>query len=243
MVAASRLARAQRSMTDAKAYGAANQAVFEQSDAAHSEAKIEKILYVVTSSDRGLCGGIHSSVAKFARKDILEGEGLGKDVSRFHFIPQLALVARLTRLPLSQITIVALGEKPKQQLSRGGPTADNMALSFNQIGRSVPTFADALAIADKIESEGYEFDKLKVVHNAFVSVIAYESRSIDIYSSKALSASPSFAAYEVEGAELAADLESFAMANAIYAGLVEGYAAEVSARRNAMENASKNAEE
>lgn len=33
------------------------------------------------------------------------------------------------------------------------------------------------------------------------------------------------------------------MANAIYAGLVEGYAAEISARRNAMDNASKNAEE
>lgn len=82
MVAASRLARAQRSMNDAKAYGAANQAVFDQSDVAHSEAKIEKILYVVTSSDRGLCGGIHSSVAKFARRDILEGEGAGKDVSR-----------------------------------------------------------------------------------------------------------------------------------------------------------------
>lgn len=31
------------------------------------------------------------------------------------------------------------------------------------------------------------------------------------------------------------------MANAIYAALVEGHAAEVSARRNAMENASKNA--
>ncbi len=220
MVAASRLARAQRSMTDAKAYGAANQAVFEQSDVANSEAKVEKILYVVTSSDRGLCGGIHSSVAKFARKDITEGEGVGKEIK-----------------------IVALGEKPKQQLTRGGVTADNMALSFNQIGRSVPTFNDALAIADKIESEGYEYDKLKVVYNSFVSVIAYESRALEIYSTKALNASPAFAAYEVEGDELAADLASFGMANAIYAGLVEGYAAEVSARRNAMENASKNAEE
>lgn len=118
-----------------------------------------------------------------------------------------------------------------------------MALSFNQIGRSVPTFNDALAIADKIESEGYEYDKIKVVYNKFVSVIAYESVAIEIYSTKALNASPNFAAYEVEGDELAGDLASFSMANAIYAGLVEGYAAEVSARRNAMENASKNAEE
>jgi len=137
MVAASRLARAQNSMKYAKAYGAANNAVFEQSEAAKSEAKVEKILYIVTSSDRGLCGGIHSSVAKAAKKDIEQGEGVGKEC-----------------------TIVALGDKPKQQLVRG-TVGDDVALSFNQIGRAVPTFNDALAIADKIESEGLEFDKVR----------------------------------------------------------------------------------
>lgn len=51
---------------------------------------------------------------------------------------------------------------------------------------------------------------------------------MEVYSLKALQASPSFAAYEVEGDELAQDMSSFAMANAIYAALVEGHAAEVS---------------
>ena len=137
MVAASRLARAQRSMQDAKAYGAANNAVFEQSEASKSEAKVEKILYIVASSDRGLCGGIHSSVAKAARKDILEGEGAGKE-----------------------IRVIALGEKPKQQMSRGDGAKD-IELSFSQIGKSVPTFNDALAIADKIEAEKFDFDKVR----------------------------------------------------------------------------------
>jgi len=219
MVAASRLARAQRMMNEAKAYGAANNAVFEQSEAAKSETKVEKILYIVASSDRGLCGGIHSSVAKAARKDILEGEGAGKD-----------------------IRVVALGEKPKQQMSRGDGAKD-IGMSFSQIGKSVPTFNDALAIADKIEAEKFDFDKVKVIYNKFVSVISYEAVSLDIYSPKALAGSPAYAAYEVEGDELAADLSSFALANAIYAGLVEGFAAEISARRNAMENASKNADE
>ncbi|GAA5848808.1 uncharacterized protein RHOBADRAFT_65967 [Rhodotorula graminis WP1] len=219
MVAASRLARAQRMMNEAKAYGAANNAVFEQSDAAKTEAKVEKILYIVASSDRGLCGGIHSSVAKAARKDILSGEGAGKE-----------------------IRVVALGEKPKQQMSRGDGAKD-IEMSFSQIGKSVPTFNDALAIADKIEAENFEFDKVKVIYNKFLSVISYEAVSLDIYSMKALQGSPAFAAYEVEGDELAGDLSSFALANAIYAGLVEGFAAEISARRNAMENASKNADE
>ncbi|GAA6002806.1 F1F0 ATP synthase subunit gamma [Rhodotorula paludigena] len=219
MVAASRLARAQRSMNEAKQYGAANNAVFEQSEASKSETKVEKILYIVASSDRGLCGGIHSSVSKAARKDIEHGEGQGKE-----------------------IRVVALGEKPKQQLARGEGAKD-IELSFSQIGKSVPTFGDALAIADKIEQEKFDFDKVKVIYNKFVSVISYEASALEIYSPKALAASPAFAAYEVEGDELSADLGSFAMANAIYAGLVEGYAAEISARRNAMENASKNADE
>ncbi|GAA5859864.1 hypothetical protein JCM8547_004362 [Rhodosporidiobolus lusitaniae] len=219
MVAASRLARAQRSMTDAKAYGAANQAVFEQSEASKSEAKVEKILYIVASSDRGLCGGIHSSVAKFAKKDLENGEGAGKE-----------------------IRVVALGEKPKQQMARGDGAKD-LELSFSQIGKSVPTFNDALAIADAIEKSDFKADKVKVIYNKFVSVIAYEAGSLDVYSTASLQASPAFSAYEVESDELAGDLGSFAMANAIYAGLVEGYAAEISARRNAMENASKNADE
>ncbi|BGO99605.1 atp3 gamma subunit of the F1 sector of mitochondrial F1F0 ATP synthase [Rhodotorula toruloides] len=219
MVAASRLARAQRSMTDAKAYGKANDAVFEQSEASKSEAKVEKILYIVASSDRGLCGGIHSSVAKAARKDIEKGEGAGKE-----------------------IRVVALGEKPKQQMARG-EGAKALELSFSQIGKSVPTFNDALAIADKIEAEKFDFDKVKIIYNKFLSVISYEASALEIYSTKALQGSPAFAAYEVDSDELAGDLSSFALANAIYAGLVEGYAAEISARRNAMENASKNADE
>ncbi|KWU42330.1 ATP synthase F1 gamma [Rhodotorula sp. JG-1b] len=219
MVAASRLARAQRSMGDAKAYGKANEAIFEQSEAAKSEAKVEKILYIVASSDRGLCGGIHSSVGKAARKDIEEGEGAGKE-----------------------IRVVALGEKPKQQMTRGDG-AKALMLSFSQIGKSVPTFNDALAIADKIEAEGFKYDKVKVIYNKFLTVISYEASALEIYSTKALEEAPAFAAYEVESEELAGDLSSFALANAIYAGLVEGYAAEISARRNAMENASKNADE
>ena len=147
MVAASRLARAQRAMEGAKVYGAANQAVFDQSEASKSEAKVEKILYIVASSDRGLCGGIHSSVAKAARKDIESGEGQGKE-----------------------IRVVALGEKPKQQMARGNG-ANDLDLSFSQIGKSVPTFGDALAIADKIEATKFEFDKVKKIQVSLLSRI------------------------------------------------------------------------
>ncbi|KAK4054294.1 atp3 gamma subunit of the F1 sector of mitochondrial F1F0 ATP synthase [Microbotryomycetes sp. JL221] len=219
MVAASRLPRAQNAMRSAKVYGQANNAVFEQSEVTKSEQDVKKLLYIVTSSDRGLCGGIHSSVAKFTKRDIESGEGQGKDV-----------------------TVIAVGDKPKQQLQRGALVND-MALSFSGIGKTVPTFADALAIADKIESENIEFDKIKIVYNKFVSVISYEATVLEVYPNKALQGSTGFAAYEVEGDELSGDLSAFALANAIYAALVESHASEISARRNAMDNASKNSDE
>jgi len=134
-------------------------------------------------------------------------------------------------------------KKKKKKHPQRGQVIDDLALAFNQIGRRVPTFADALAIADKIEESGIEYDKVKLVYNRFVSVIAYEATFITVYPPKALELAPAWAAYEVESEELVADLSSFALANTIYAGLVEGYASEISARRNAMDNASKNAEE
>jgi F-type H+-transporting ATPase subunit gamma len=70
--------------------------------------------------------------------------------------------------------------------------------------------------------------QVKLVYNRFVSVIQYEATFTEVYSLKALQASPAFAAYEIEADELATDMASFAMTNAIYHALVEGHAAEVS---------------
>lgn len=77
MIATTKLGKAQRAMTDAKAYGAANGIVFTESEAGSestgASADGKKTLYVVVSSDKGLCGGIHSSVAKRARAELGEG--------------------------------------------------------------------------------------------------------------------------------------------------------------------------
>lgn len=96
----------------------------------------------------------------------------------------------------------------------------------------------------------------------FVSSISYEAAIMEVYNGKALAASPKFAAYELEDTNVD-DLASFALTNAIFATLVEGHATEIvslclplieqrvltmlrvsqCARRNAMDNASKNAGE
>lgn len=167
-----------------------------------------KVLYVAITSDRGLCGGIHSSVSKAAKK---------------------ALLAH------PEARVVVCGDKPKAQLSRMMP--QQMALSFNQIGKDIPTFAEAAAIADEITTNGGEWDELKIIYNKYISAISYEATTVTVAGPKALAEAAGFKAYEMEE-DVSKDLTEFALANIIFQALVEGHAAEQSARRTAMENAS-----
>ncbi|WWC65577.1 ATP synthase F1, gamma subunit [Kwoniella dejecticola CBS 10117] len=169
-----------------------------------------KILYVGISSDGGLCGGIHSSISRAVKKAMAEQPG----------------------------TLAVVGDKPKSQLSRAMPQA--FKVTFNAVGKDVPTFAEASAIADEIVKNGGEWDEIKIISNKYLSAISYESGVTSVISAKALQAAAGFQAYEMEE-DVSKDLAEFALANAIYTALVEGHAAEISARRTAMENASNNA--
>ncbi|ORY35000.1 putative ATP synthase gamma chain mitochondrial precursor [Naematelia encephala] len=179
----------------------------------HTQAETEsapKILYVGISSDGGLCGGIHSSITRAIKKEMATAPG------------DLAVV----------------GDKPKAQLGRAMPNA--FKVSFNSVGKDVPTFAEASAIADEIVKQGGDWDEIKLVSNHYLSAIAYESEVTTVISAKALQAAAGFQQYEMEE-DVSQDLAEFALANALYTALVEGHAAEISARRTAMENASNNA--
>jgi len=210
-VASTKLARAQKAMSEARAYGKASNVLFETAEtSAPSEAKT---LIIAVSSDKGLCGGIHSSVTKAAKK-------------------VLAIQP--------EAEIVVLGDKSKTQLSRQVP--QNLVMTFNQIGRSIPTFADAQTIADQIISSGIHTEKIEIVYNEFKSAISYEPATVCVYSEELFKNSPNFGIYEIED-DVLTNLKEFALANAIYWALVEGHACEQSARRNSMENASKNAGE
>ena len=81
-------------MDSAVAFGNASEELFKQSEV---EAPKEggRDLFVVVSSDRGLCGGIHSSVSKKTR----------------------AAVAKLTKAGGEEPSVVVLGDKAKAAAS------------------------------------------------------------------------------------------------------------------------------
>ncbi|KAH7097254.1 ATP synthase F1 gamma [Auriculariales sp. MPI-PUGE-AT-0066] len=221
MIASTKLNQAQRAMQAAKQYGIANNEVVSHATPDGEAGK--RRLFIVISSDRGLCGGIHSSVSKATRRAL----GHAKP------IPEEKLPAADNDSP-----IMIIGDKSKSQLSRAVPK--NLALTFNQVGKDVPTFADAAAIADLVSTSGVEYDSVIIVHNRFVSALSYEPTFVEVLNAKALAESPGFKSYEMEE-DVTKDLAEFQLANAIFAALVEGHAAEQSSRRNAMDNASKNA--
>ncbi|KXN74576.1 ATP synthase F1 gamma [Conidiobolus coronatus NRRL 28638] len=210
MISSTKLAKAQRAMEYARTYGQTSQAALE-----HLEPKVEGEVSkaaVTVSGDRGLCGGIHSSVSKATKAYLKEN---------------------------TEARVFVLGDKAKAQLSRG--FRQYIDVSFNQIGKSVPTWAESADIAETILSSETKFDQYDIVYNKFVSVIAYEASKVKAYSLDAIKASAGFSAYEVEDDEVLANYQQFLFANSIHWALTEGYASEQSAKRTAMENATKNA--
>jgi F-type H+-transporting ATPase subunit gamma len=225
MIASTKLAKAQRAMQAGKEYGIANSEVFKHTPA---DKPSSNKLFLVISSDKGLCGGIHSSVSKATRRALSNDPDTplkdAETVDSAQVDPQSA--------------VMVIGDKSKAQLSR--VIGQNLRLTFNQIGRDIPTFADAASVADLITRSGVPYESVVIIYNKFVSAISYEPAAIEVKGPEGLAESNGFKAYENED-DATKDLAEFSLANAIYAALVESHACEQSSRRNAMDNASKNA--
>lgn len=129
---------------------------------APSETPSKRKLFIVVSSDKGLCGGIHSSVSKATRRAIADPE---KPID-----------------PDSPIMVI--GDKSKGQLAR--VLSKNLAMTFNQIGRDIPTFADAAGVADLIVKSQATYDSIAIVYNKFVSAISYEPAIVEVANENSL---------------------------------------------------------
>lgn len=161
LIASTKLTRAQRAMTASRSYGQTSNTVFDEAKTEVTESQGKKQLYIVCSSDKGLCGGIHSSLSRYIR--------------------------RLLDNSTDPIDLVIVGEKCKAQLGRSN--GKNVALSFAGIGKDVPTFADAQAIADQVSLLPEDYASVKILYNKFVNAQTYEAAVIDAFSEEAIAAS------------------------------------------------------
>ena len=204
IVASTKLTRAQRAMNESRTYGKTSNQVFEEAETKPLEGE-KKTLLVVCSSDKGMCGGIHSGLTRATRNMLLQDPNLD---------------------------IAVIGEKSKAQLGRS--SGKNIVLSFAGIGRDIPTFADAQAIADQLALLPTDYASIKILHNKFLNAQSYEAIPIEAFSEEAIKNSPNFTAFEIDD-EVLSNLREYALANSLFWALTEGHACEQSARRNAMD--------
>ena len=91
MVAASKMRRAKDRMAASRPYAEKMRAVISHLSHAHPEYKhpfmldrqVEKVGFIIISSDRGLCGGLNSATVKMAKTHIFDLERMGKKVKLF----------------------------------------------------------------------------------------------------------------------------------------------------------------
>lgn len=157
IVASTKLTRAQRAMHESRSYGETSNTVFEKAETKSIENEDKKTLVVVASSDKGLCGGIHSGLSRYTRR-LLEKK--------------------------PNVDLVVIGEKSKAQLGRSN--GKNIVLSFAGVGKDVPTFADAQAIADQISLLPTDYANVQIIYNRFLNATSYEATPIEAFSEEAI---------------------------------------------------------
>lgn len=218
MVAAAKYARAERQLKPARVYGSGALALYEKAEIKAPEDKGGKHLIIGVTSDRGLCGAIHSGVAKTIKSEIANLTSAGKEVM-----------------------VVNVGDKLRGLLHR--THGQHIILNCKEIGRKPPTFSDASIVATELLNSGYEFDQGSVVFNKFRSVISYKADRKPLFSNETVANAESMGVYDDIDADVLRNYQEFALVNIIYLALRESSTSEQSARMTAMDSASKNASE
>uniref|UniRef100_UPI00358E23A4 ATP synthase subunit gamma, mitochondrial n=1 Tax=Myxine glutinosa TaxID=7769 RepID=UPI00358E23A4 len=214
MVSAAKYAKAERELKPARSYGTGAMALYEKAEISPLEKP--KHLIIAISSDRGLCGAIHSNVAKAIKAQVAVLQGAGKEAK-----------------------IISVGDKVRGILHR--THKENMLFHFRDVGKKPPTFGDASMVASALLDSGYEFDQGTMYFNRFRSVVSYRTEGKPIYSLEAISSADSLSIYDDIDADVLRNYQEFSIANIIYYGLKESACSEQSSRMTSMDNATNNA--
>jgi len=177
----------------------------------------QKNLFLLCTSDKGMCGAINSSMGRYFKA----------------FLPKLMKTKK-------DASLFIIGDKGRGQLAKAFP--ENIAQVCSD-AKAPYSFTLASAIAQDVAP--MKADAVHVVFQKYVSAIAYEATVITLTPPDAMSSEP-YVEYEFEPdnkPELLEDMWEMSLATSIYTSMLETAASEQSSRMNAMENASKNGNE
>jgi len=174
-------------------------------------------LIVVLSTDKGLCGGVNSILARQTRQMLSKLDGS------------------------KQFKLLIQGEKGRSIFRRSH--GDKIVSNFTE--RQAPyTWSLASAVAQEIVSGDY--NGVHIVYNKFKSAISYIPSIKSITPMLDANVEFCQSKYDIEpdaDNETLTNFYEYTLATQIYHSLMENATAEQSSRMSAMENASKNASE
>ena len=234
MVSAAKLRRAQDSITQMRPYAQKLQDMLSNivssieggmSIKLAEERTIEKVLLIVITSDRGLCGGYNANIVKLAKSTIEE-----KYPAQFKS---------------GKVTIWNIGKKGWESLTKAGYATD---ASFKDIYLNLTIEnVQAAAQAAMKAFENKEFDAVELIYSEFKNAAtqrfaAEQFLPIPKVPKKAGGKKSDFI-FEPAKEELIAELMPKILNTQLYKAVLDGNASEHGARMTAMDKASENANE
>lgn len=214
MVAAAKLKSAQDRLDKARVFSLDVPALVPEAEGAESA---ENMLVVAITGDKGLCGGVNSTLIRAVRDQLKEGK-FGKDYQ-----------------------VVALGEKVRKGLERlFGKT---MTVGVSENGRlKPPSFRQVSLIADHVTS--HEYKKSVFIYQYFRSMVAYDTTSkLSVsYDEMVTDHKDKFYGYKIAGTpDTLKNMQEFSVALNLQLFFAETETSTLSSRMSAMDNSSNNA--
>ena len=235
MVAAAKLRRAQDNAEAARPYAARMGAMIQnlgQKAAPETAPPLlvgtgddKRVLLVVVSADRGLCGGFNGGIIRTARREVAALENAGKSVE-----------------------VMMVGRKASDALKR--ELGDKIIDSREGVQGTAVAFAEIDSIAEVIRGRLKEgaLDRCVILYNRFISAITQEVTlstliPVELPETAEVETDAPGAPYEYEPSEHAVleDLLPRNLSTQIYTAILESAASELAARMTAMDNATRNA--
>ncbi len=236
MVAAAKLRRAQEGITQLRPYAlklgqmlsTVSAGAELAADSPYKQARpVERVLLIVITSDRGLCGAFNTNVLKGAMNLITEK--YSRQQSR------------------KQIDILAIGKKGAEAFGRRGFWVNTTYVdSFSKLSFATVRAAAEDAMADFAAGK---YDVVDIVYNEFKNVatqIVRAEQMLPIVSAEApanVAASNVDYIFEPSEEEIIAELIPKTLKTQVYKAVLESNAAEHGARMTAMDKATENAGE
>lgn len=211
LVSAAKLAKTERLLKNVRPFGVGTLSFYKHYTHVDMLDYIKDHLIFAITSDRGLCGGIHSAVVKKVKQE-------------------------LSRPDQKLAKVVCVGQKSHDMLTK----THNSHILFTvfKIGKENPTFLEASKIFN--ECTDVEYIACQIFYNSSITRGLSKVDWISIYNTDLLLTVAHIASLEEVEEENMRSYIEFSTVSLLYFAMVENTVCEHSARMVAMDSASKN---